>query len=85
MSGSAWLQLLALIALLAISTPLLGSYMAKVYGDDKAPGDRVFKPVEHWIYRILRIDPQREQRWNVYTMSLLAFSLVSVVVDCNTL
>ena len=30
----------------AISIPLLGGYMAKVYGDGKAPGDRVFLPVE---------------------------------------
>ncbi len=32
MSAAAWAQLLVLLALLAISTPLLGSYMAKVYG-----------------------------------------------------
>ena len=42
MTAAAWAQLLALIALLAISTPLLGSYMAKVYGAKRAPGDRVF-------------------------------------------
>ena len=80
MSGAAWLQLLALLILLAISTPLLGSYMAKVYGDGKAPGDRVFLPVERLIYRILRVDPKREQRWNIYAISLLAFSAVSVLV-----
>ena len=34
MSTSAWLQVLFLIALLAISTPLLGSYLAKVYGGE---------------------------------------------------
>ena len=44
MSGSAWLQLVALIVLLAISTPVLGSYMAKVYattpdGPAPAPGE----------------------------------------------
>ena len=32
MTSSAWAQLLVLIALLAISTPLLGNFMAKVYG-----------------------------------------------------
>ena len=29
------------------------------------------------IYRLLRVDPAREQRWNVYAIALLAFSLVS--------
>jgi K+-transporting ATPase ATPase A chain len=80
MSTSAWLQVLFLIALLAISTPLLGSYLAKVYGGGKAPGDRVFLPFERAIYRVCRVDPDREQRWNVYAYSLLAFSAVSVVV-----
>ena len=44
MTAAAWAQLLVLIALLAISTPLLGNYMAKVYGGKTAPGDRVFLP-----------------------------------------
>jgi K+-transporting ATPase ATPase A chain len=79
MSAASFVSLIVLIIALLVCIGPLGRYMAKVYGDDKAPGDRVFKPVERGIYRLLRIDPQREQRWNVYTMSLLAFSLVSVV------
>ena len=62
MSGAAWLQLLALLVLLAISTPLLGSYMAKVYGGAKAPGDRFFGPIERAIYRVCGVDPETEQR-----------------------
>src|SRR5437879_1000807 len=80
MTAAAWLQLLFLIALLAVSTPILGSYLAKVYGGGRAPGDRFFNPVERLIYRVCGIDPDREQRWTVYTYSLLAFSLVSVLV-----
>src|SRR5581483_41214 len=36
--------------------------------------------VERGIYRVCRVDPEREQRWNVYALSLLAFSLVSGLV-----
>jgi potassium-transporting ATPase potassium-binding subunit len=80
MSAAGWFQLLLLLVALAVTMPLLGRYLALVYGlrDDKsAPGDRIFAPIERLIYRLLRVDPQREQRWNVYTISLLAFSLVS--------
>src|SRR5690348_6557402 len=77
MSASAWAQLLFLISLLAISTPLLGNYLAKVYGGGKAPGDRVFNPIERCIYRICRVDPDSEQRWTTYAYALLAFSFVS--------
>jgi K+-transporting ATPase ATPase A chain len=78
MSGAGWLQFIALIAVLLVTAPPLGRYMAKIYGDgDRAPGDRVFLPVERLIYRICRVDPDREQRWTVYAYSLLGFSVVS--------
>jgi len=79
MTGTGVAQLLALIVLVGISTPLLGSYMAKVYGGGPAPCDRVFGPVERLVYRACRIDEHREQRWNVYALSLLAFSLMSIL------
>jgi K+-transporting ATPase ATPase A chain len=80
MSGAGWLQLLLLVALLAVSTPLLGRYLARVYGGGSAPGDRVFGPVERLIYRSTGVDPAGEQRWTTYAYSLLAFSAVSVLV-----
>jgi potassium-transporting ATPase potassium-binding subunit len=66
--------------MLAVSTPLLGNYMAKVFTNKKAPGDRLFLPVERLSYRLTGVDPESEQRWTVYAVSLLAFSLVSVLV-----
>ena len=80
MSAAAWAELLVLIALLAISTPLLGTYMAKVYGGKRAPGDRVFLPAERAIYRLTGVDPESEQRWQTYALSLLAFSFASVLI-----
>jgi potassium-transporting ATPase potassium-binding subunit len=80
MSGAAWAQLALLIAALAVSIPLLGGYMAKVYSSAAAPGDRVFLPVERLIYRICRIDPDQEQRWTIYAFSVLAFSVVGVIL-----
>jgi potassium-transporting ATPase potassium-binding subunit len=80
MTGAAWLQLVFLVVLVAVSTPLLGAYMAKVYGGGRAPGDRFFLPVERAVYRLCRVDPDREQRWTVYAYSLLAFSVVSLII-----
>ena len=80
MSAAGWFQLLLFVVALAATVPLLGRYLALVYGlreDGSAPGDRIFGPIERLIYRVLRVDPRREQRWNVYAVSLLAFSLVS--------
>jgi K+-transporting ATPase ATPase A chain len=80
MSASGWLQFIAFGVLIAISTPLLGNYMYKVYRGGKAPGDRVFLPVENAIYRVCGIDAEGEQRWTTYTIALLVFSLAGVLL-----
>jgi K+-transporting ATPase ATPase A chain len=79
MTLEAWLQLAALIALVALGTRLLGPYLAGVFGSGRAPGDRVFLPLERLIYRVCGVDERREQRWTAYAYSLLAFSAVSVL------
>ena len=79
MTTAAWLQIAVLVGLLLLGTRLLGPYLARVYGGGPAPGDRVFLPLERLIYRVGRIDPEREQPWTVYARSVIAFSLVSVL------
>ncbi|GAB3494922.1 potassium-transporting ATPase subunit KdpA [Nocardiopsis coralliicola] len=77
MSGTAWAQFALLIAALAATAPLLGRYMAAVYGYGEgrtAPGDRFFLPAEHALYRLCGIDPSREQHWTRFALALLAFS-----------
>jgi K+-transporting ATPase ATPase A chain len=78
-STTNWLQLLALVGALLVTTPLLGRYVARVLGSGAAPGDRIFLPLERALYRLAGVDPGREQSWSVYAFSLLAFSAVSVV------
>jgi potassium-transporting ATPase potassium-binding subunit len=77
-----WLELAVLIVAIVVTTPLLGGYLAKVYDPSlgRPRGDRVFSAIERPIYRLCRIDPESEQRWHTYAMSLLAFSLVSVLI-----
>jgi K+-transporting ATPase ATPase A chain len=77
MSAASWVQFTAVIAVVLATAVPLGRYMARVYGDGPAPGDRVFRPVERLIYRLCRIDASGEQRWTTYAYSLLAFSLFS--------
>jgi potassium-transporting ATPase potassium-binding subunit len=76
MTFAGWAQLIALIVVLGVTAPLLGRYMANVYTGTPSRLDKVFGPVERLIYRACRIDPEREQRWNIYALSLLAFSIV---------
>lgn len=80
MSTASWAQFIALIVLVGLTAPALGWYMAKVYGDEKkAPGDRVFGPIERAVYRVCRVDEHQEQRWTTYAFSVIAFSIFSLV------
>jgi potassium-transporting ATPase potassium-binding subunit len=79
MSTANWIELAVLIGLLLVTTRVVGAYVAAVFGGGKAPGDRIFLPVERLVYRACGVDPNSEQTWPVYTLALLAFSLVSVL------
>jgi K+-transporting ATPase ATPase A chain len=73
---SGWLTIVLFAVILTALALGLGGYMAKVY-----TGGRVFlSPVlvgpERLLYRVLRVDPEREQDWKAYAKSLLVFSLV---------
>ena len=80
MTTANWVQLAALVTAVVAATPLLGSYLARVYGGGPAPGDRVFALIERPVYRLCGVDENGEQPWSTYALSLLAFSFVSVLV-----
>ncbi|KFK86188.1 potassium-transporting ATPase subunit A [Streptomyces sp. JS01] len=67
------LQLIALIAALALAYRPLGDYMAKVYSSEKH-----YAP-EKWIYKVIGANPAAEMRWPAYLRGVLAFSAVSVL------
>ncbi|MFH8563496.1 potassium-transporting ATPase subunit KdpA [Streptomyces sp. NPDC017988] len=67
------LQLLALIAALALAHRPLGDHMARVYGSKK------HLRVEKWLYRAIGADPDSEMRWTAYLRGVLAFSAAGVL------
>jgi K+-transporting ATPase ATPase A chain len=85
MTVAGWLQLAALVVFVVVGTRVLGPYLAGIYSvgadaPEKRPfGDRVFRPIERVIYRVCGVNEEREQRWSVYAISLLAFSLLSII------
>ncbi|QEV17224.1 potassium-transporting ATPase subunit KdpA [Streptomyces alboniger] len=67
------LQLLALIAALALAYRPLGDYMARVYSSKK------HLRAEKWIYKAIGADPDAEMRWTAYLRGVLAFSAAGVL------
>jgi K+-transporting ATPase ATPase A chain len=62
----------------AISVPL-GLYMARVFSNERTLLDPVLGPIERLIYRICGINPGVEMGWAGYAISMLAFSLISMI------
>jgi K+-transporting ATPase ATPase A chain len=81
MNGLGWEQLGFVCVVTAILAPLLGKYLAATFrGEGKAPGDRVFLPVERSVYKLLRVDPDSSWGWQAYAVAVLVFGLLSALL-----
>src|SRR5580704_1770644 len=81
MNLTGWEQLLFACAATALLAPPLGRYLAATFRarepGERAPGDRVFRPAERLVYRVLHVDPDSSMTWQVYTVAILVFGLLS--------
>ena len=66
---------ITLLLVFAAAVPL-GGYVLRVMEGERVALSRAGAPVERLFYRLSGVDPARAQSWFVYTMSMLAFSLV---------
>ncbi|GAA2096145.1 potassium-transporting ATPase subunit KdpA [Microlunatus panaciterrae] len=67
------LQIALLVLLLGVAYVPLGDYMARVFTSER------HLAAERVLYRVVRVDPDADQRWYNYLLSLLGFSAASVV------
>ena len=72
--GPALGQIAVLLVALVVAVPLLGRYLARTYTTDR------HLAFERASYRALRVDPDADQHWRTYAMSVLGFSLVGILV-----
>jgi potassium-transporting ATPase potassium-binding subunit len=80
MSLNGWLQSAVLFAVvLALMRPL-GIYIARVLEGEKTFLDPVLRPIERLIYRVSGIDSAIEMSWREYTVAMLLFSFVSLLL-----
>jgi K+-transporting ATPase ATPase A chain len=80
MNLSGWLQLALFSIMLLILTKPMGLYLVQVLDSTgRTFLDPALKPVERLIYWVAGVDPAKEQDWKGYAMSVLTFSLVSMV------
>lgn len=80
MSVNGWMQILLYsLTILAVTKPL-GNYMFRVFEGDQQPLPRFFGSIERGLYRLCGVNPKEQQKWTEYTIALLLFSALTLLV-----
>ena len=80
MSANGWLQILIYSLVILMVTKPLGIYMFRVFEGDRQPLPRLFGPIERGLYRLCGVNPREQQTWTEYTLALLLFSAITLLV-----
>ncbi|WP_252234048.1 potassium-transporting ATPase subunit KdpA [Clostridium sp. ZS1] len=70
---------LYILILVALAIPL-GNYIGKIMNGEKVFLSKILTPCENFIYKILHIDKDEDMSWKKYSFSVLAFSIISLIV-----
>ncbi|HEV8720598.1 MAG TPA: potassium-transporting ATPase subunit KdpA [Candidatus Binatia bacterium] len=80
MTVNGWIQILLYMAIIFAITKPLGSYMYRVFEGDRQPLPRLFGAIERLLYKLCGVDPKQQQDWKQYTLAMLVFSAITLLV-----
>jgi K+-transporting ATPase ATPase A chain len=80
MTPNGWLQIAIFFGILLVITKPLGIYMARVFERERTFADPLLNPVERLLYRITGVNEQHEMRWTEYSIAMLLFSAVTMLL-----
>ena len=73
-------QIALYFAILVLITKPIGLYMTAVFGGKRTWLSPVLRPVERVIYKIIGVAEKQEQHWTIYTVSMLIFTVIGIVL-----
>jgi len=74
------LQIVFYLVVLVLLAKPLGGFMARVFERKRTFLDPVFGPVERFIYRMARINPDEEMDWKANAVAMLLFNVFGLLV-----
>jgi potassium-transporting ATPase potassium-binding subunit len=80
MTPNGWLQILFYLLAVFLITKPMGVFMVRVFNRERTFLDPILRPIEKVVYRLVGVDEDHEMRWTEYTISMLLFSGVSMVL-----
>ena len=85
MNSSGWIQFALYLGAVLLITKPVGVYLFQVLDGKNTFLEPGLGPVERLTYRLLRVDPRREQNWKQYAVAVLLFSLVTMLFTYGVL
>jgi K+-transporting ATPase ATPase A chain len=80
MTVNGWIQILLFAAIIFAITKPLGSYMHRVFEGERQPWPSLFGAIERLLYKLCGVDPQQQQDWKQYTLAMLVFSAITLLL-----
>ena len=80
MTSNGWFQILFFFLAVLFVTKPLGVYITKIFNHERTLLDPVLRPFARLLYRLTGVDEQQEMRWTEYTVAMLLFSGVTMLV-----
>jgi len=80
MTANGFLQIALFVALVLVCVRPLGGYLVRVLEGERTVLHPVLGPLERLIYRASGVDPRTDQHWTTYSVAMLLFNLVSLLL-----
>ncbi|HWZ13113.1 MAG TPA: potassium-transporting ATPase subunit KdpA [Acidobacteriaceae bacterium] len=80
MTANGWFQIALFFGVILLVTKPVGIYMARVFERERTWLDPLLRPLERLIYRLTGVDETHEMRWTEYSIVMLVFSAVTLLV-----
>lgn len=73
------LQIVFAFGVIVVGTPLLGSFMFKVFNGERSFLINIFRPLEVGAYKVSGVNPSDEMNWRQYAKALVIFNVIGLV------
>jgi len=80
MTANGWSQIVFFVLVIFLITKPMGIFMEWVFNREKTFLDPLLRPLEELVYRLIGVDERHEMRWSEYTIAMLLFSAVSMML-----
>ncbi len=80
MTAIGWFQIILYFGLILALTKPVGIFMYKVFEGEKTWLTPIISPIERLIYKLGGVKEDEEMPWTVYTVAMLLFSAVTLLV-----